>query len=112
MDRIQLNRSNWNVVRGKLKNQFGFLSDDDLMYKEGNEEELIGRLQQALGKNRKEVVSMINSMCSSASSTSSSKVSGSTTQTPEAGKGSSFDQGRFTDYNRDYDQGDKGKFNK
>src|SRR5262245_57228643 len=43
-------KGNWNVVKGKLKKQFGSLTDNDLNYMEGKEEELIGRLQRALGK--------------------------------------------------------------
>ena len=39
-------KGNWNEVAGKLKQKFANLTDDDLLYKEGPEEELLGRLQQ------------------------------------------------------------------
>jgi uncharacterized protein YjbJ (UPF0337 family) len=45
-------KGNWNEIAGKLKQQFGNLTDDDLLFKEGKEEELLGRLQQKLGKTK------------------------------------------------------------
>jgi uncharacterized protein YjbJ (UPF0337 family) len=39
-------KGNWNEVAGKLKQKFANLTDDDLLYAEGKEEELLGRLQQ------------------------------------------------------------------
>lgn len=42
-------KGNWNEIAGKLKQQFANLTDDDLLFKEGKEEELMGRLQQKLG---------------------------------------------------------------
>lgn len=48
-------KGNWNVMKGKLKQQYGTLTDDDLLYIEGKEEELYGRLQKRLGKTRSEV---------------------------------------------------------
>jgi len=42
-------KGNWNEISGKLKQQFANLTDDDLLFKEGKEEELMGRLQQKLG---------------------------------------------------------------
>ena len=38
-------KGNWNVLKGKLKQQYGNLTDDDLTYVEGKEDELVGRLQ-------------------------------------------------------------------
>jgi len=49
-------KGNWNVVRGKLKEKYGSLTDDDLTYAEGQENQLVGKIQQRLGKNREEVV--------------------------------------------------------
>jgi uncharacterized protein YjbJ (UPF0337 family) len=54
-------KGNWNVVKGKLKESYGVLTDDDLMYEEGKEDELYGRIQQRIGKGRDEVKRMIDS---------------------------------------------------
>lgn len=48
-------KGNWNEIKGKLKQQYADLTDDDLLYAEGKEDELIGRLQQKLGKTKEEV---------------------------------------------------------
>ena len=53
-------KGNWNKVRGKIKQKFGQLTDDDLMYQEGKEDELKGRLQKKLGKTRSEIDDMLN----------------------------------------------------
>jgi uncharacterized protein YjbJ (UPF0337 family) len=45
----------WNVVKGKLKQKYGHLTDEDLTYTEGQEDELVGRLQQRLGLAREEM---------------------------------------------------------
>lgn len=42
-------------MKGKLKQQYADLTDDDLLYTEGKEDELYGRLQQKLGKSKEEV---------------------------------------------------------
>lgn len=52
-------KGNWNEKKGKLKQQFSKLTDDDLMYAEGKEEELLGRLQKRLGKSKEEVREII-----------------------------------------------------
>ncbi|MEZ0274555.1 MAG: CsbD family protein [Roseimicrobium sp.] len=48
-------KGDWNEAKGKLKQKFAELTDDDLLYQEGKEDELYGRLQQRLGKTRAEV---------------------------------------------------------
>lgn len=48
-------KGDWNQMKGKLKQKFGQLTDDDLMYQKGKEDELYGRLQKRLGKSREEV---------------------------------------------------------
>ena len=53
-------KGNWNEVAGKLKQQFANLTDDDLLYKEGKEEELLGRLQPKLGKTKEELRKIIS----------------------------------------------------
>ena len=52
-------KGTWNEVAGKLKQQFANLGDDDLLFKEGKEEELLGRLQQKLGKTKAELRKLI-----------------------------------------------------
>jgi uncharacterized protein YjbJ (UPF0337 family) len=61
MDRLEL-KGKWNEMRGKVKQAHGDLTDDDLRYEEGKDEELIGRLQTKLGKTRDEVVNWLRSL--------------------------------------------------
>jgi uncharacterized protein YjbJ (UPF0337 family) len=42
-------KGNWNEMKGKLKQKYADLTEDDLLYEEGKEEELLGRLQKKLG---------------------------------------------------------------
>lgn len=55
-------KGNWNELAGKLKQQFANLTDDDLLFKEGKEEELLGRLQIKLGKTREEIHKIISKL--------------------------------------------------
>jgi uncharacterized protein YjbJ (UPF0337 family) len=48
-------KGNWNETSGKLKQQFANLTDDDLLFKKGKEEELVGRLQKKLGKTKEDI---------------------------------------------------------
>ncbi|QSE99242.1 CsbD family protein [Fulvivirga lutea] len=54
----------WKEVKGKLKQKYGELTDDDLMYQKGMEDELFGRIEKRIGKSktdiRREVESLIN----------------------------------------------------
>lgn len=54
MNKLQI-KGAWNEVKGKLKQQYGDLTDDDLAFSEGKEDELLGRLQRKLGKTKDEV---------------------------------------------------------
>ena len=49
MNKLQF-KGSWNEVKGKLKQKYAQLTDDDLKYAEGKEDELVGRLQEKLGK--------------------------------------------------------------
>ena len=51
---------NWNELKGKLKQKFADLTDDDLLYDEGKEDEMWGILQQKLGKTQKEIKSLFD----------------------------------------------------
>jgi len=46
-------KGSWNEVKGKLKQKYAQLSDDDLVFTEGKEDELLGRLQQNSAKRRR-----------------------------------------------------------
>lgn len=50
---------NWNETKGKLKQQFAMLTDSDVLFVEGKQDELIGRLQIKLGKTKDEVMKII-----------------------------------------------------
>ena len=52
-------KGNWNELKGKLKQKYGNLTDDDLMFTEGREDEMLGRLQKKLGKSKDEVRRLI-----------------------------------------------------
>ena len=58
MNKLQM-KGSWNEVKGKLKQQYGNLTDDDLAFAEGKDDELLGRLQKKLGKTKDEVRQMI-----------------------------------------------------
>lgn len=55
-------KGNWNEVKGKLKQKYAQLSDDDLAFAEGKEDELLGRLEQKLGKTKEDVRREIEEM--------------------------------------------------
>lgn len=61
MDKLEI-KGNWNELKGKLKQKYGNLTNDDLSYAEGKEEELLGKLQKKIGKSRQEVIKEINSL--------------------------------------------------
>jgi uncharacterized protein YjbJ (UPF0337 family) len=52
-------KGNWNELKGKLKQKFGNLTDDDLMFTEGREDEMLGILQKKLGKSKDEIRRLI-----------------------------------------------------
>lgn len=58
MNKLQV-KGTWNELKGKLKQQYAQLTDDDLVLAEGKEEELYGRLQKRLGKTREEIRKLI-----------------------------------------------------
>lgn len=61
MDRLEL-KGGWNELKGKIKQAYGDLTDDDLIREEGKDDELLGKLQQKTGKSRDELVKWINSL--------------------------------------------------
>ncbi|MFN3760880.1 MAG: CsbD family protein [Algoriphagus aquaeductus] len=52
----------WKEIKGKLKQKYAELTEDDLMYEEGQTEELLGRLQRKLGRSIDEIKEEINSL--------------------------------------------------
>ena len=48
-------KGNWNIIKGNLKQKWAGLTDDDLTYVEGQEDELVGRIQKRTGRAREEV---------------------------------------------------------
>ena len=48
-------KGGWNQVKGKLKQKDGQLTDDDLSFADGKDEELLGRLQTRLGKTKEAI---------------------------------------------------------
>ncbi len=55
-------KGRWNELKGKVKQQYADLTDDDLLYEEGKEDELLGRMQKTTGKTKDEVEEWLNSM--------------------------------------------------
>jgi len=55
-------KGNWNETKGKLKQKFALLTDDDVLYEEGKQDELFGRLQAKLGKTKEELHAIIDSL--------------------------------------------------
>jgi len=52
---------NWNEIKGKLKQNYATLTDDDLLYAEGKKDEMLGKLQLKLGKTKEELQAIIDS---------------------------------------------------
>jgi uncharacterized protein YjbJ (UPF0337 family) len=48
-------KGNWNEIKGKLKQKYGQLTDDDLVFSEGKDDELLGRLQKRLGQTKEQI---------------------------------------------------------
>ena len=55
-------KGNWNEQKGKLKKAFGVLTDNDLMYEEGQKDEMLGKLQKKLGKTKEELHSILSAL--------------------------------------------------
>lgn len=61
MDKLDL-QGKWTELKGKIKQEYADWTDDDLKYDEGKDEELLGRLQQKLGKAREEVIDWLKGL--------------------------------------------------
>lgn len=61
MDNLRF-KGSWNEVKGKLKQKYGELTEDDLKYAEGKKDEVLGKLQQKLGKSKDEIEKEISEL--------------------------------------------------
>ena len=59
---IEKLQGNWNEAKGKLKQKYGQLTDDDLTYIEGKEEELIGQIQKKTGEARASIIKYLEQL--------------------------------------------------
>ena len=63
MNKLQL-KGDWNIAKGKLKQRWARLTDDDLSYQEGMENELVGRLQKRTGETLEAIEKAVEEACS------------------------------------------------
>ena len=62
MNSLEL-KGDWNITKGKLKQKWGELTDDDLDYTEGKLDEMVGRIQKRTGQSREAVEKALNDSC-------------------------------------------------
>ena len=55
-------KGNWNEQKGKLKQRFAILTDNDLMFEEGKKDEMLGKLQVTLGKSKEELYKIMSKL--------------------------------------------------
>ncbi len=55
-------KGDWNILKGNLKQKWAQLTDDDLQYLDGQQDELIGRIQKRTGQTREAVIDAINAL--------------------------------------------------
>lgn len=60
-------KGDWNIIKGKLMQKWAKLIDADVLFEEGKEEELVGRIQKATGETREAIEKVIKDACSSSS---------------------------------------------
>jgi uncharacterized protein YjbJ (UPF0337 family) len=53
-------KGNWNQIKGKIKQEYGEVTDNDLTYVEGKEDEMLGRIQKKTGKSKEEIKKFID----------------------------------------------------
>ena len=52
-------KGNWNEQKGRLKQKFAILTDNDLLFADGKKDEMLGKLQVKLGKTKEELHKII-----------------------------------------------------
>lgn len=63
MNTLEL-KGDWNIVKGKLKQKWADLTDDDLKFAEGKSDELIGRIQKRTGETNEAIKKALKDMSS------------------------------------------------
>lgn len=53
-------KGNWNIIKGNLKQKWADLTEDDLLYEEGREEELLGKIQKRTGETKENINDFID----------------------------------------------------
>src|SRR3954447_17978157 len=66
---VQELQGRWNTLRGKVKERWGQLTDDDLQIQGGNVDQLVGRIQQKTGEGREAIEKFLNDLTARGSST-------------------------------------------
>lgn len=61
MTKLKFNGT-WNEIKGKLKQKYAQLTDDDLLFAEGKDDELLGRLETKLGETKEQLREHIEKM--------------------------------------------------
>jgi len=61
MDKMEV-KGNWNEWKGKLKQEYGYLTDDDLVYEEGKDDEFWGRIQKKTGKAKDDLINWLRGL--------------------------------------------------
>ena len=63
MDSLQLKlKGTWNEIKGKVKKEYADLTDDDLLYEDGKDDELLGRIQKKIGMTKEEIKKWIDEL--------------------------------------------------
>ncbi len=63
MNKLEI-KGDWNITKGKLKQKWAKLTDDDLQLAEGKQEELLGRIQKRTGETREAIEKAVKEACS------------------------------------------------
>ena len=61
MDKMEI-KGRWNEWKGRIKQEYGDVTDDDLRYEEGKEDEMFGRLQKKTGKAKDDLVKWLKNI--------------------------------------------------
>jgi len=61
MDKLEI-KGNWNKWKGKIKQAYGNLTDDDIAYQDGKDDEWLGRMQEKTGKGKDDLVKWLKSL--------------------------------------------------
>jgi len=64
MNKLEI-KGDWNITKGKLKQKWAKLTDDDLQFAEGKQEELLGRIQKRTGETREAIEKALKDASSS-----------------------------------------------